>query len=181
MTHVFGYRAFGSQLLCEQVAGRALRKTAFTGTDERQPIEYANLFGVPFAWLAGKIPSPPPVPVEPQEVYTVPGRERFRLRFPHVAGYTYGHTSSRWWIDPQEVAGFPVQSRQALTSTVEGSLGGAIEIPSKSDAPRAAVWKAAAQLVPKLDGGSDERRAAFLDSLEIVSALPAANALRRLD
>ena len=63
MTHVFGYRAFGSQLLCEQVAGRALRKTAFTGTDERQPIEYANLFGVPFAWAGGKTPGQPPVQV----------------------------------------------------------------------------------------------------------------------
>lgn len=62
VTHVFGYRAFGSQLLCEQVAGRALRKTSFTGTDKLQPIEYANLFGVPFAWPGGKgTVNPPPL------------------------------------------------------------------------------------------------------------------------
>lgn len=62
VTHVFGYRAFGSQLLCEQVAGRALRKTSFTGTDKLQPIEYANLFGVPFAWPGGKGTVNPPPP-----------------------------------------------------------------------------------------------------------------------
>ena len=169
VTHVFGYRAFGSQLLCEQVAGRALRKTAFTGTDERQPIEYANLFGVPFAWPGGKTPGTPPVTVEPQDVYTVSGRERFRLRFPHVVGYAPGRTRPRWRIDPNVVSGWRVQSRQSLT-TVQGPLGGSIEIPSESDAERTAVWKAAAQLVPKLDGGSDDRRSAFLDSLAIVTA-----------
>ena len=170
VTHVFGYRAFGSQLLCEQVAGRALRKTAFTGADERQPIEYANLFGVPFAWSGGKDGSRPSVQVEPQKVYTVPGHERFRLRFPRVAGYAPGRTRPRWSIDPHEVNGYRIQPRQFLTSTIEGPLGGTIEIPTQSDDERTAVWKAAAQLVPKLDGGTDHRRGAFLDSLEIISA-----------
>ena len=170
VTHVFGYRAFGSQLLCEQVAGRALRKTAFTGADERQPIEYANLFGVPFAWPGGKGSGTPPVSVEPKDVYTVPGRERFRLRFPHVAGYAPGRTSPHWRIDPHEISGCGVQSRQSLTSTVQGPLGGSIEIPSETDDERTAVWKAAAQLVPKLEGGVDDRRSAFLDSLAIIAA-----------
>ena len=170
VTHVFGYRAFGSQLLCEQVAGRALRKTAFTGADERQPIEYANLFGVPFAWPGGKTGGVPPVSVEPQDVYTVPGRDGFRLQFPHVAGYVPGRTRPRWRIEPQQVAGYSVRPRQSLTSTVAGPLGGSLEIPAESEPQRTAVWKAAAQLVPKLDGGSDDRRRAFLDSLEIVSA-----------
>ena len=169
VTHVFGYRAFGSQLLCEQVAGRALRKTAFTGIDERQPIEYANLFGVPFAWPGGKTQGTPPVPIDPQEVYSVDGRERFRLRFPHVAGYSKGRGRPRWQIDPQAVAGCAVQPRR-LTSTVEGPLGGWIEIPSESEDERTAIWGAAAQLVPKLDGGIDNRRYAFLDSLAIISA-----------
>ena len=170
VTHILGYRAFGSQLLCEQVAGRALRKTAFTGTDECQPIEYANLFGVPFAWPGGKTPGMPPVPVEPMDVYTVPGRERYRLRFPHLAGYTRGSTRPRWRIDPQEVRGVQVHSRKILTSTVEGPLGGATEISSESDNEHAAAWKAAAQLVPKIEGGANDRRTAFLDSLEIVHA-----------
>ena len=170
VTHVFGYRAFGSQLLCEQVAGRSLRKTAFTGADERQPIEYANLFGVPFAWPGGKTPGTPPVTVEPQEVYTVPGREWFRLRFPHLAGYVPGRTRPCWQINPHDISRCRVQSRQLLTTTIEGPLGGSIEIPSESDDERTAVWKAAAQLVPKLDGGIDDRRGAFLDSLAIITA-----------
>ena len=169
VTHVFGYRAFGSQLLCEQVAGRALRKSAFTGVDERQPIEYANLFGVPFAWPGGKTPGTPPVPIEPQDVYTVPGRDCFRLRFPHVAGYVPGRTHPRWRIDSNKVSGYRVLSRQSLTSTVQGPFGESIEIPKESDDECTAVWKAAAQLVPRLNGGGDDRRRAFLDSLAIIS------------
>ncbi|MCY4542179.1 MAG: hypothetical protein OXB95_07260, partial [Rhodobacteraceae bacterium] len=88
VTHVFGYRAFGSQLLCEQVAGRALRKIAFTGTDELQPLEYANLFGVPFTWQGGISPGPPPPIVKPRDVRTVEGRAQYRISFPHVAGYS---------------------------------------------------------------------------------------------
>lgn len=90
-----------------------------------------------------------------------------------MAGYTYGHTRTRWLIDPQKVCGTRVQSRHLLTSTVEGPLGGSIQIPSESEDTQTAIWKAAAQLVPKLDGGVDDRRSAFADSLAIIcSCLP---------
>lgn len=93
-----------------------------------------------------------------------------RLEFPHVVGYTYSRTRPRWLIDPQAICGYEVQSRHLLTSTVEGPLGGSIQIPSESDNHQTANWKAAAQLVPKLDGGIDHRRGAFADSLAIISS-----------
>lgn len=169
VTHIFGYRAFGSQLLCEQVTGRALRKTAFSGRDEKQSIEYANLFGVPFAWPGGKTPGTPPVPVEPQDVYTLPGREHLRLRFPHVAGYARGDGTPRWSIDPRDAPRRLVAERGPLIGTsVEGPLGEPIIVPSQPEEERTALWKAAAQLVPKLERGAEDRRQAFLDALVIL-------------
>lgn len=52
----------------------------------------------------------PPVPVEPQDVYTLPGREHLRLRFPHLAGYARGGGVPRWSIDPRDAPRRRVQS-----------------------------------------------------------------------
>ena len=53
VTHIMGLRAFSSQLLCEQVVGRGLRRTAYeldpaTGLF---PPEHVNIFGIPFTFL----------------------------------------------------------------------------------------------------------------------------------
>ncbi len=169
VTHVLGYRAFGSQLLCEQVTGRALRKTAFSGRDEKQPIEYANVFGVPFAWPGGRTAGTPPVPVEPQDVCTLPGREHLRLSFPHLAGYVRGGGAPRWSIDPKDAPRRRVAPREPLVGTsVKGPLGEPVLVQMQSEDERTALWKAAAQLVPRMERGVDDRRQAFLDALVIL-------------
>ena len=88
VTHVLGVRAFGSQLLCEQVVGRGLRRRSYALNDQgRFDAEYASVYGVPFSFISGE-PGPEPKPPPPaQEVYSVPGREHLRIRFPHVDGY----------------------------------------------------------------------------------------------
>jgi type III restriction enzyme len=54
VTHVFGVRAFGTQLLCEQVIGRALRRQSYDlAPDGLLPVEYADVFGIPFDFTAG--------------------------------------------------------------------------------------------------------------------------------
>jgi type III restriction enzyme len=66
VTHIMGLRAFSSQLLCEQVVGRGLRRTSYEVNEETglfEP-EYVNIFGVPFTFLPheseeGIIPEPP--------------------------------------------------------------------------------------------------------------------------
>ena len=167
VTHVFGYRAFRSQLLCEQVAGRALRKSAFSGTDEVQPMEYANLFGVPFAWLGGG-EAPPPPKHHYEKVYTVPDRQKYRLFFPHVTGYSRSDGNPRWEVDVESLVDHPVLRQDRVTTGVEGPVGGEIEIEAEIETDQRALWQAAAQLVPRLDGGRDHRRQAFLCSLSIV-------------
>ena len=88
VTHVMGLRAFTSQLLCEQVVGRGLRRTSYEvnpATGLFDP-EYVNIFGVPFTFLPheseeGVIP-PPPKPktaIEP-----VPEKARFELSWPNI-------------------------------------------------------------------------------------------------
>lgn len=168
VTHVFGYRAFGSQLLCEQVAGRALRKTAFTATDEIQQIEYANLFGVPFAWLGGEEINGPPPPPADETVYTVPDREEYRLFFPNVAGYAPSGGVLRWEVDAKGLHNHKVQRRESVTTEVGGAVGGKLEFEAESGSPRLSIWQAAEQLVPRLDGGPEHRRQAFLCSVGII-------------
>jgi type III restriction enzyme len=66
VTHIMGLRAFSSQLLCEQVVGRGLRRTSYdVGKDGLFAPEYVNIFGVPFTFLpheGGEGPPPPPPP-----------------------------------------------------------------------------------------------------------------------
>src|SRR6266571_4862433 len=70
VTHIMGLRAFTSQLLCEQVVGRGLRRTSYEVDPETGlfSAEYVNIFGVPFTFLpheaaADDAPPPPSKPV----------------------------------------------------------------------------------------------------------------------
>jgi type III restriction enzyme len=110
VTHVCGVRAFGSQLLCEQVAGRALRRRSYelTAYDRRtgeevaprdrrrykeenliykyQP-EYAHIIGVPFKTFKGG-QSAPPKPSKPTTVIKpLKEREGLEIKFPNIEGY----------------------------------------------------------------------------------------------
>ena len=65
VTHVLGVRAFGTQLLCEQVIGRALRRQSYDLNEEGQfNVEYADVFGIPFDFAAKPVIAPPLPPRE---------------------------------------------------------------------------------------------------------------------
>ena len=60
VTHVLGIRAFGTQLLCEQVIGRALRRQSYDlNEDNLFDAEYADIFGIPFDFTAKPVVAPP--------------------------------------------------------------------------------------------------------------------------
>lgn len=84
VTHVVGYRHFGSDLLCEQVAGRALRRSVVPEPGSDQTAEYANIVGIPFLNMVSKEKGEPGHPKEKWAVYTVPGRENLRIELPQV-------------------------------------------------------------------------------------------------
>lgn len=89
VTHILGLRAFGTQLICEQVVGRALRRSSYElGEDGRFAPEYADIFGIPFNFASKGVPvtiNPPP-PVHTVKALT-PERDGAEIRFPNVSGY----------------------------------------------------------------------------------------------
>ena len=89
VTHVLGVRAFGTQLLCEQVVGRALRRQSYDLNDESLfNIEYADVLGVPFDFTARPVVVKPAPPRETIQVKAVrPDRDHLEIQFPRVSGY----------------------------------------------------------------------------------------------
>lgn len=89
VTHVLGVRAFGTQLLCEQVIGRALRRQSYDLNDEGLfNVEYADVLGIPFDFTAKPVVAPPQKPRVTLQVKAVrPERDAIEIRFPRVEGY----------------------------------------------------------------------------------------------
>ena len=97
VTHILGVRAFGTQLLCEQVVGRALRRQSYDlNPDHADPfnpeglfdVEYADILGIPFDFTAKPVVSTPQKPRESVHVRAVrPDRDHLEIRFPRVEGY----------------------------------------------------------------------------------------------
>ncbi len=87
VTHVMGLRAFTSQLLCEQVIGRGLRRVSYDVRDGLFVPEYVNVFGVPLsiALQPGEGGDPPPEPPRNStQVEALPERGEFEIRWPNV-------------------------------------------------------------------------------------------------
>jgi type III restriction enzyme len=90
VTHILGIRAFSTQLLCEQVVGRALRRVDYSvGDDGLFSPEYAEVYGVPFNFLrvSGDTTVQPPKVIH--RVYALPDRSKYEITFPRVEGYRY--------------------------------------------------------------------------------------------
>jgi type III restriction enzyme len=112
VTHILGVRAFGTQLLCEQVVGRALRRMSYSANIEgRFEPEYAEVYGVPFSFIptsgATKEPKPGPLPTR---VRALESRIACEITFPRIIGYRYDLGDERL------SAHFTEQSRLALST-----------------------------------------------------------------
>jgi len=91
VTHIIGLRPFMSQLLCEQVVGRGLRRTSYeVGPDGKFTEEVAKVLGVPFEVIPFKANPQGPQPPRPKQnhVHAVPSKEKYAITFPRVEGYT---------------------------------------------------------------------------------------------
>lgn len=91
VTNIIGLRPFMSQLLCEQVVGRGLRRASYeVGADGKFEEEVAKVFGVPFEVIPFKANKKGPVEPPPKRhhVHAVPAKAEFEIRYPRVEGYT---------------------------------------------------------------------------------------------
>ena len=125
VTHIMGLRKFGSQLLCEQVAGRALRRMNYflqgydkdgNPTDDKRkiviekfPPEYAQIIGVPFKMFKGGKAVSPPNPVDLTHIYALPERqEKYEITFPNIVGYRLENADDTLNFDYSEVENFEI-------------------------------------------------------------------------
>jgi type III restriction enzyme len=92
VTHIMGLRAFSSQLLCEQVVGRGLRRATYdAGEDGFFKPEYVNIFGVPFTFMPheGGEGAPPPPPKPQTRIAPDKAKAQFAITWPNVLRIDY--------------------------------------------------------------------------------------------
>jgi type III restriction enzyme len=112
VTHILGIRAFGTQLLCEQVVGRALRRMSYTINDAGHfDPEYAEVYGIPFSFIpcSGAVTDPKPGPL-PTRVRSIESRKTCKITFPRLIGYRYDVGSE------QLIAQFTKESELTLST-----------------------------------------------------------------
>lgn len=140
VTHICGVRAFGSQLLCEQVAGRALRRQNYNlvpydkeghEIDEKNikrykkeniiwkfPPEYAHIIGVPFKTFKGGGTGTPP-PQKPKTIIqALKEREKLEIQFPNIVGYRSENVMGRIIADYTEEPKFKLNFTQIPEETI---------------------------------------------------------------
>lgn len=89
VTHIIGLRPFMSQLLCEQVIGRGLRRASYEVTEDGlMSEEVATVLGVPLTSFPIKGTGDPPTSTtNKNHIYALPKRAKYRITFPRVEGY----------------------------------------------------------------------------------------------
>lgn len=97
VTHILGVRAFGTQLLCEQVVGRGLRRQSYeldpkTGLFDA---EYADIMGIPFDFASSPQVTKPTKPKPVTRVHAIKERAALEIVFPRVSGYRRDLPSER--------------------------------------------------------------------------------------
>lgn len=149
VTHIVGLRPFGSQLLCEQVVGRALRRRSYALNEETDQFEEetAKVFGVPFELVPFKVSESieKPPPKDPNHIFSDPDKEQYEIEFPLVEGYYSPKTFevnivwdqvSQLTIDPMEV---PDQVEMNSMTAPEGTL--AVYGPGQRPVLTLASWR----------------------------------------
>ena len=136
VTHILGVRAFGTQLLCEQVIGRGLRRRSYVlGDDGHFEPEYADVFGVPFSFIpcAGSEKGAPKRGVTPTRVRAIEDREHLAITFPRVVAYRYELGSEKLSATFSEASVKVLSTQDVATKTVDAPIIGEVAIMTLDD------------------------------------------------
>ncbi|MFT3714784.1 MAG: DEAD/DEAH box helicase family protein [Gordonia sp. (in: high G+C Gram-positive bacteria)] len=135
VSHILGVRAFGSQLLCEQVVGRGLRRRSYVVDDDGLfAPEYANVYGIPFSFIPTDTPTTDPKPPQPTlHVHAVPGREDLEIQFPWVDGYRLELPDPELHFEVSGAEKFVIGASEVPTWTVSAGVVGVPERDEMGD------------------------------------------------
>jgi type III restriction enzyme len=138
VTHVLGVRAFGTQLLCEQVVGRALRRMSYAPNENGhfEP-EYAEVYGVPFSFIpcSGSIKEPTPGPM-PTRVRALESRNSCEITFPRLLGYRYELAAERLTVRFTDESLLALSTADIPTKTENAPIVGESSIHTLDDLKR---------------------------------------------
>jgi len=120
VTHILGVRAFLSQLLCEQVVGRALRRVSYVvGKDGKFGPEYAQVAGVPFTFFKKGAAGTTPPPPDMKRIYAMSEREKkYEISFPVLTGYRIESANDEINADFSKVQPFEIDGSKYPEHTV---------------------------------------------------------------
>lgn len=138
VTHVLGVRAFGTQLLCEQVVGRALRRMSYAANEQgRFDPEYAEVYGVPFSFIpcSGATVDPKPGPM-PTRVRALESRLACEISFPRIQGYRYDIQGEHLPFRFTETSGLTLSSADVPTKVENAPIVGEASIHTLDDLKR---------------------------------------------
>jgi type III restriction enzyme len=134
VTHILGVRAFGTQLLCEQVVGRGLRRIGYeTGPDGMFEPQYAEVYGVPFSFIPTTGQSTPQKPRELHRVRALPERAELEITFPRVLGYRYQLPTDRLTAEFTPASTKVLATDEVATWTELDPIAGAFTIADLSE------------------------------------------------
>jgi type III restriction enzyme len=149
VTHVLGVRAFGTQLLCEQVVGRGLRRMSYAATPQQIQVnsktvefegfapEYAEVYGVPFSFIpcSGSTTEPKPGPL-PTRVRALESRSACEITFPRLVGYRYDIAGERLTATFTEDSRLALSTADLPTKTENAPIVGETSIHTLDDLKR---------------------------------------------
>ena len=135
VTHILGIRAFGSQLLCEQVVGRGLRRMNYEPDPETGLFteEYVDVYGIPFSVIPFKgrpVDKPTPEDRPKNRVWALPDREEMEIRFPIVEGYVFQTTKGLLKCEVDGIEPLSIDPRLEPTTTYLRPTAGYLDTQS---------------------------------------------------
>jgi type III restriction enzyme len=138
VTHVLGVRAFSTQLLCEQVVGRALRRMSYAVNKKGHfDPEYAEIYGVPFSFIpcsgATKEPKLGPLPTR---VRAIESRIGCEITFPRLLGYRYDINGERLTANFTDESLLTLSTAEIPTSTENAPIVGQSSFHTLDDLKR---------------------------------------------
>jgi len=141
VTHILGIRAFGSQLLCEQVVGRGLRRMDYVPDPATGLLteEYVDVYGIPFSVIPFKgrpVKAPAPEDRPKNHVRALPERKAMEMRFPVVEGYAFALRRNLIRCDIDKLEPLIIEPNREPTATfVRPTVGYQEGSPSMHPAP----------------------------------------------